>query len=188
MDRHREKEHILHTVDAIQQGDTGKNSVRWLRVSYALGALVDGIACVQLLVPALFGALYRLPDFHPGLAYTYMAGTAASLMFGWTVLLMWGSHKPLERKGILLITVVPVILGLVVTEGWAVAMRFLLVGPLIPIWLLQGALILLFMYSYLHATRTTPPARPAQERAPRSATLWLHSVPQHGAYRDTPSK
>jgi len=93
--------------------------VRWLRISYWTGAVIDGVAALQLLVPNLFAAINRLPDFRPSLASTYVSGMAASLMLGWTILLLWANRQPLERKGVLVITIVPVILGLVTTEVWA---------------------------------------------------------------------
>jgi hypothetical protein len=128
-----------------------KDRKRWLRISYWTGAVIDGLAALQLLVPNLFAAINRLPGFHPSLAYTYAAGMAASLMLGWTVLLLWANRRPLERKGVLLITIVPVILGLVVTEVWATWSGFLAAGALVPVWILQAALCALFAFSYLQA-------------------------------------
>jgi len=137
-------------------GDSMKKRMRWLRISYWTGAVVDGLAALQLLVPGLFAATNRLPDFHPSLAYGYTAGMAASLMLGWTCLLLWANRRPLERKGVLVITIVPVILGLVVTEIWAVWSGFIALGALVPTWILQAALIALFTYSYLHAPGSEP--------------------------------
>lgn len=126
--------------------------IRWLRISYWAGAVIDGLAALQLLVPNLFAALNRLPGFHPSLAYTYATGVAASLMLGWTVLLLWANRKPLECRGVLVITIVPVILGLVVTEVWAAWSGFIVLGALAPVWVLQAALIALFTFSYLYAS------------------------------------
>jgi hypothetical protein len=128
-----------------------KDRKRWVRISYWTGAIIDGLAALQLLVPNLFAAINRLPGFHPSLAYTYAAGMAASLMLGWTMLLLWANRRPLERKGVLLITIVPVILGLVVTEVWATWSGFLAAGALVPVWVLQAALCALFAFSYLQA-------------------------------------
>ena len=35
--------------------------------------------------------------------------TECALMFGWTTLLLWGNQKPIERKGVLLLTIFPVL-------------------------------------------------------------------------------
>ena len=40
---------------------------------------------------------------------------AGSLMTGWTFLLIWGLQKPVERRGVLLLTAFPVIFGLFLT-------------------------------------------------------------------------
>jgi len=98
-------------------------AVRWLRVSYWAGAILDALAALSMLFPALFAATNRLPDFHPGIEYRYAMGMDASLMLGWTALLLWADRKPLERKGVLLITLLPVVLGLVVNEIVAVLMK-----------------------------------------------------------------
>jgi hypothetical protein len=55
------------------------------------------------------------------------------------------------RKGILLITIFPVIAGLVVNEIWAVIAHFLPLEAAMPIWLVQAALTVLLAYSYLRA-------------------------------------
>jgi hypothetical protein len=129
-----------------------EKQIRWLRVSYWTGAVIDGLAALQLLVPNMFATINQLPDFHPSFAYTYAAGMAASLMLGWMVLLLWADRKPLERKGVLVITIVPVIVGLVVTETWAALSGFISLGALVPILILQATLIALFAYSYLQAS------------------------------------
>ncbi len=130
--------------------------IRWLRISYWTGAVIDGLAALQLLLPNIFAATNQLPDFHPSIEYRYATGMAASLMLGWTCLLLWANRRPLERKGVLVITIVPVILGLVVTEIWAVWSGFIALGALVPTWILQAALIALFAYSYLHAPGSEP--------------------------------
>ena len=125
--------------------------ILWLRISYWTGAIVDVLAAVQMLVPAIFAVTNKLPDFHPGAEYKYAMGMGASLMLGWTFLLIWADRKPIERKGILPITVFPVIFGMVVNEIWAVCSHFISLGVMIPIWIMQTALTVLFAFSYLNA-------------------------------------
>lgn len=36
-------------------------------------------------------------------------GQACALMWGWTFLLIWADRKPLERRGVILLTVFPVV-------------------------------------------------------------------------------
>jgi len=123
----------------------------WLRISYWTGAIIDGLAAIQMLVPAVFAATNKLPDFHPGADYKYAMGMGASLMLGWTVLLIWADRKPMERKGVLPITIFPVIFGMVVNEVWAVRSHFIALGVVVPVWIMQAVLIALFAFSYLNA-------------------------------------
>jgi len=118
-----------------------ESAVRWLRVSFIAGAVADALAGILMLIPSRMGET----DFR------YAMGMGAALMFGWTALLLWGYRKPMERKGILLLTIFPVIAGLFVTGIWAVSSGFFPVTKIIPTSLLQIALICLFGYSYLKA-------------------------------------
>ncbi len=129
------------------------DAVRWLRISYWAGAILDALATLSMLSPELFAATNGLPDFHPGVAYRYAMGMGASLMLGWTVLLLWADRKPLERKGVLLITLLPVVLGLVVNEVIAVRAGFLSVLMTVPIWIVQALITGLFVFSYLNARK-----------------------------------
>lgn len=126
-------------------------SVRWLRMSYWAGAILDAAAALSMLSVDLFATVNGLPNFHPGIEYRYAMGMGASLMLGWTALLLWADRKPLERKGVLLITLVPVVLGLVVNEVFAVRAGFLPVLTTIPVWIVQALITGLFLFSYLTA-------------------------------------
>jgi len=128
------------------------NAKFWLRVSYWTGAIVDGIAAIAMLFPKLtrfFLGFEPIPD--P--AYRFAISMGAALMLGWTVLLLWADQDPLARKGVLLITVFPVILGIVGTEIYSVASGFIPLGKMVPTWALQILLISLFSASYLNAVR-----------------------------------
>lgn len=124
------------------------DAVQWLRISYWAGAATDAVAAVQILYPPLFGFGMGLPAFHPGADYRYAMGMGASLMLGWTALLLWADRKPLARKGVLLLTVFPVIVGLAANEAHAVVNGFLPLSAVLPIWALQAALSTLFLVSY----------------------------------------
>jgi hypothetical protein len=126
-----------------------ENKIRWLRMSYWAGAILDFLAAIQMIFPAVLAATSGLSDFHPAREYSYAMGMGASLMLGWTVLLLWADRKPLERKGILPITVFPVIAGMMINEGYAVFVsRFLFLPAIVPIWILQTVLIALFLVGY----------------------------------------
>ncbi len=123
-------------------------AARWIRVSFWCGAATDLLAVVAMLFPAVGRAVLGLKDFCPGSDFKYAIDTAAALMLGWTVLLVWAARSPLERKGILVLTVCPVIAGLVIGEILAVRSGFLPLAPLVPTLVLQAVLSVLFLFSY----------------------------------------
>jgi hypothetical protein len=125
--------------------------VRWLRISYWVGAIVDLLAAVGLLVPPIGSIVYGISSFDPGSDYQYAAGVAASLMLGWTVLLLWADRRPLERRGVLMLTVCPVLVGLIASGVLAVRAGFVSIVAMVPTWVLQLALCALFLFSYLRS-------------------------------------
>ena len=127
--------------------------VRWLRISYWAGASLDALAALSMLSPEVFAATNGLQNFHPGIEYRYAMGMGASLMLGWTALLLWADRKPLERKGVLLITLQPVVLGLALNEIVAVRGGFLSIWMTVPVWFVQAVITSLFIFSYLNARR-----------------------------------
>jgi hypothetical protein len=118
-----------------------KSAIRWLRVSYITGAVADGLAGILMLLPGRMGET----------EFRYAMGLGAALMFGWTALLLWANLKPLERKGVLLLTIFPVITGLFLTGIWAASSGFFPVVKIIPTSILQVVLVILFGFSYLKA-------------------------------------
>jgi hypothetical protein len=128
-------------------------TIRWLRLCYWAGALLDGGAVIQMLWPRLFGVMNRLPEFAPGADYRFAMGMGASLMAGWTALLLWADRRPLERKGVLPLTVIPVVVGLVANEGRALANGFLDLGAVAPLWVAQTILSVVFLITYFRARR-----------------------------------
>lgn len=118
-----------------------ESEIRWLRASYIAGAVADGVIGILMLIPSRMGET----------EFRYPMGLGASLMFGWTAILLWGNIKPLERKGVLLLAIFPVITGLVVTGIWAAASGFFPVKKIIPSSILGVVLIFLFGFSYMKA-------------------------------------
>ena len=119
-----------------------------LRFSYWAGAIVDGVAALAMIFPALGKKMFGLTNFNPGPDYSFAMGMSASLMLGWTALLIWADRDPLARKGILLLTVFPVIFGIVIAEIIVVASGLIAVGQMIPLWIMQVSLSILFIFSY----------------------------------------
>jgi predicted CoA-binding protein len=121
--------------------------IRWLRISYWTGAIVDAAAAVLMFFPEAGRAVYGLRDFEPTVDYRYAMRLGASLMLGWTLLLVWADRKPVERRGLLPITVL-VIIGLAWAGAYAVSAGLIPIANMLPSWGLQLALVALFTYSY----------------------------------------
>jgi len=128
--------------------------ILWLRISYWVGAIVDGLAAVQMLFPKLY-TLINGADFTPSTEFGYAMRSGAPLMIGWTAILIWADRKPMERKGVLLI-VIPVVIGVALNQITAIPIGVSSVGAMIPIWILQAMLIALFTFSYLNARDASP--------------------------------
>ena len=132
-----------------------RNRVAFLRFAYWFGAIFDGLMVVPLLIPSAAAAMLGVSDFHPGPDYRYAAAVAAALMAGWTALLVWGVIRPVERRGVLMLTAVPVVVGLVAAGGYAVSARFVSLPYMLPIFAFQAAGIAVFLSAYALAPRCT---------------------------------
>lgn len=124
------------------------SKIRLLRISFWTGAIIDGLMVIPMLFPQAAALLFGISDFRPGPDYRYAMGVGASLMAGWTLLLIWADRNPVERRGVLLITVL-VLLALATAGIYAVLSGFRSAEQMIHMWALQIVLVILFSYSYL---------------------------------------
>jgi hypothetical protein len=115
--------------------------IRWLKASYLAGAVADAGVGILTLIPSRMGQT----------EITYPMGLAASLMFGWSLLLIWAYRKPVERKGVLVITIFPVIAGLMASGLYAVTAGIFPIARIVPTSIFGIGLIALMGYSYLGA-------------------------------------
>ncbi len=116
-----------------------------LRRAFLLGAITDALALIPMLIPWMASLLWGFTD--PSGAYRFAMGYGASLMLGWTVLLLWAYQRPMERRFVAALTVL-VIYGLVLTEIVAVLSGHLEAWHIVPTWCLQGVLLFLFASAY----------------------------------------
>ena len=128
------------------------NIIRWLRISYWAGAVVDFVAGLMMLIPSLFAFMNHPVNFHPANDFRFAMGMGAPLMFGWTVLLLWADRKPLERKEALPVTLL-VVVGEVITQVWGIWVGFVPIGALVPTFAMQIVLTSLFLFAYFNAGR-----------------------------------
>ncbi len=126
-----------------------KNASFWLHLCYWAGAIFDAVVIIPMIFPQVAGSMFGIPDFHPGVDYRYAMGVGASLMAGWTVLLLWADRKPWERRGILLITLFPVLSGLILAGIYAVDQGLFQPDKMAPTWIMQGVLGILFLLTFI---------------------------------------
>jgi hypothetical protein len=122
------------------------NTIFWLRTSYWTGAILDVLAGLIMVFPGLFAFMNKPVTFQPETDFRYAMGMGAPLMFAWSVLLLWADRKPLERRGVLPITLL-VIGGEVATQVWGISAGFLGLQPLLPTFGMQILLAALFLFS-----------------------------------------
>jgi hypothetical protein len=131
-----------------------KNKIFWLRLSYWIGAIIDGFVAIQMLLPDFWASFNSIASHRASSELNFALGVGASLMFGWTILLLWADRKPMERKGILLITVIPAITGLMLNNVVSIISGLKTVQSTLPVLIIQLALVALFIFSYLNASKT----------------------------------
>jgi len=120
-----------------------------LRISFLVGAITDGMAIIPMVFPRIGSALFGGDSSRLGTEYRYAMGIGASLMAGWTALLVWGSINPIERRDILILTLVPVVAGIIAATVIAARNRLVLLSRVIPLWIHLGFMSILFVVSYV---------------------------------------
>ena len=115
--------------------------IKFLKITLLLGAITDGVAVIPMTFPQIACIFWGFSNF-TGI-YHFAMGYGASLMAGWTLLLIWASKKPLERRFVAFLTIV-VIVGLVTTEVYAVLSGYIDINQVVPTLLLQTVLLGLF--------------------------------------------
>jgi hypothetical protein len=145
----------IKSSDSITTADSttgeGKRMVA-IKLTYWLGIGADALWALGLLIPQVYARLVGTPDFTPDFQTRQLMLLGGSLMTGWTFLLIWALQKPVERRGVLLLTAFPVIFGLIITTGngiangnrflyWALAKLVVLMVATVSSYLLAGKLV-----------------------------------------------
>ncbi|MES9893255.1 MAG: hypothetical protein ABW165_19805 [Candidatus Thiodiazotropha sp.] len=111
-----------------------------VRLSYWIAALADFAIAIMTWIPERMGVN----------EIVYPGGLASVIAFSWGVMLLMADRKPIERKWILIPTI------LVVALITAIRTTFYLGGAIefsLPLLLFAIALIILMAYSYYYATK-----------------------------------
>ena len=120
-----------------------------VQIAFLVGAVTDGLAIIPMLSRRVGVALFGGDSSRNNTEYRYAMGIAASLMAGWTLLLLWGAASPIERRDILLLTVFPVVTGIVFATVIAARRRIVLLSRVIPLWIHLGVVSLLYAIAYV---------------------------------------
>lgn len=124
-----------------------------IRIACWAGAIADLFFFIAMICPPLWGLVFGKPGFNPGLEYRIDMGVGASLMLGWTCLLLWADRKPVERRGVLLLTACPVLVGMGITGSLAAATGVTSFITLLPVFVLKIVLLTLMISGYLVGQR-----------------------------------
>jgi len=128
-----------------------QTKLRFIKVVLWVGIIMDFVSCVPLLVPSLGARMYGLTFVPSGEEFLLVSRMAAVFMVGWTLLLIWVVQKPVERRGVILLTVFPVLIGLALSPVGAVLSGMITLPFLVPLWIWQAILAGLFLLAYMFA-------------------------------------
>ena len=128
-----------------------RRGLQLLKLSFAIGTVADAIVAANWFLIA-GGA--EIPNMMAGLTgegadYRFAMYIAGLFMAGWTVLLAWGWFKPFERRGLLLITAMLLLVSIVLEM--ALYRPFLGGSGFVFGLSLRAALITKFSLSYFYS-------------------------------------
>ena len=138
-DAHRAR-HVDMTVTAI-------------RLVYIFAAVIDAAIGVLLLLPEALAEMLGLAYLPARPAERLALGMTAAMLVGWTSLLLWAAASPIERRGVLLLTIFPVITGLALSVllGWS--MSYISTTGAAQVWSLQALLVGILGWAFHSAWR-----------------------------------
>ena len=133
---------------------SSKDSVFVLKTAFLIGAVVDGLIAIEWFLISL--GLVNLP-VHPsffvgsGQDFQFVLSIAGLFMMGWAVLLYWCSFRPIERRGVLLLTAVMLFIATLsdgIVFGHLFSTKQIVLGTLVKL-----SLVILFTGSYWYSKR-----------------------------------
>ena len=114
--------------------------VKWLRVSYWVGAIADFALAILVLIPERMG----VPS------YVHPMGLMSAVAFSWACMLIWADREPVERRWILLPTIL-VAAMLLLAGVYSIYAGVITARSNVPSFILLPAVILLWSFSYSKA-------------------------------------
>lgn len=126
-----------------------------LIISYWTGIVADALATVLLFSPSAAAVVFQQRQFEITPICLYVSRIAGALMLGWTVLLYWAQRRPIERAGVLLITLFPVVTLLTGAAVMVGLSGWIPVSNIVPLYILYAVVFCLFVPSYVWAKNRT---------------------------------
>lgn len=122
-----------------------QKSEKILKIAFLLGIITDALAVIPMVSPQVAVFFWGFSIFNGEYIFAMLYG--ATFMICWTILLIWAYLKPVERRFIAILTLF-VIIGFVLTEIFALVNGIIEISYLIPSFLMQGILSVLFTIGY----------------------------------------
>jgi hypothetical protein len=129
-----------------------KDNVVVLKTAFLIGAVADGVIAIEWFLISL--GLVDLP-VHPsffvgsGQDFQFVLSIGGLFMMGWAVLLYWGSFRPIERRGVLLLTAAMLFIAILsdgIVFGHLFSTKQIVLGTSVKL-----SLVILFAGSYWHS-------------------------------------
>ena len=133
------------------------NKILVIQVTMWLGVILDGLETVAMVIPGLFASTNGITVADAN-SFQFGLWLGAPVMLGWTLILIWGVRRPVERSGIL-VCLLPVLLGYLVVEAVGLQKGIAPLQNVLPTVVIQLIMISLTIISYLVARalrRQTP--------------------------------
>ena len=131
-----------------------KDNVVVLKTAFLIGAVADGLIAIEWFLISL--GLADLP-VHPsffvgsGQDFQYVLSISGLFMMGWAFLLYWGSLRPIERRGVLLLTAVMLFIAILsdgIVFGHLFSTKQIVLGTSVKLFL-----VIVFAGSYWQSKR-----------------------------------
>lgn len=125
----------------------------YVKFAYSLGIIADTISAFQLIKLRYFDIPVDVKSIlsSNSISLVYGIDIGADLMIGWTALMIWAVLKPVERRGILLLTACPVMVTLVGSRLMGILMDNSLFNSSFPSMIAQLILGIIFFTAFLAA-------------------------------------
>ena len=120
-----------------------------LKIAFLIGAITDLLAIFPMLSKRVGSYIFGSKSINKDVGYNYAMGLGASLMAGWTALLFWGSIMPMQRRDLLIITVAPVILGIMISTIKAAKNKYLSKCRIIPLIIHLSLVSIYYIFAYI---------------------------------------